>query len=508
MNEKILVVDFGSQYNQVIVKSLRKLNIYSELVSYKEIDSYLTDPSIKGIILSGGPNSVYQEGAYKLADSFFDTQIPILGVCYGMQYLCHVHGCTVEKTAIGEYGKTKITIEQDPFFNLTPDSQNVFMSHEDSVVKVSDEIRVIANSDNHIAAVKHATKNIYGVQFHLEVDHTEFGLQMLKNFCIEVCQVATNFTIESYFEMIKVQIKEQVGQDHVLCALSGGVDSSVLAKLLVEVVPTQVHFFFVDTGLMRHNEGAELFEVFKKSGIEVAFIDGKKAMFDALAGLTDPEDKRKTIGRVFVELFDLAVTDLKKTYNIKYLAQGTLYSDVIESGTLNSHTIKSHHNVGGLPEEMQFELLEPVNLLFKDEVRKLGNILGLPNSIVMRQPFPGPGLGIRVLGEITQEKVDIVRQATQIMDEIMTRRVEVLPWQYFCVLTDSYSVGVKGDKRVYERVIAVRAVTSNDAMTASFSHIDFDVLNEIATQITNKIDKVSRVVYDITSKPPGTIEWE
>ena len=511
--EKIIVLDYGSQYNQLITRRIREFGVFSELMSHRITAEEVKAMNPKGIILSGGPNSVYDEGAFSIDPKIFELGIPVLGICYGMQLITYNLGGKVEPAKNREYGQATLEVTSDDavLFAGTPKEQTVWMSHGDLVTQVPEGFeRVGTSKDCPIAAIQDTNRNFYGIQFHAEVRHSEYGNELLRHFALDVCQCKGDWTMDNFIDMQVAKIREQVGDKKVLLGLSGGVDSSVVGVLLQKAIGDHLTSIFVDHGLLRKDEGEQVMEALGgKFGLNIIKVDARDRFLNKLAGVSDPEKKRKIIGNEFVYVFDDEATKLAGKEGISFLAQGTLYTDVIESGTETAQTIKSHHNVGGLPEDMQFELIEPLNTLFKDEVRELGTQLGMPDSIVWRQPFPGPGLGIRVIGEITEEKLEIVRESDAIRrEEIANAGLDRDIWQYFTVLPGIRSVGVMGDGRTYDYTVGIRAVTSIDGMTADFARIPWDVLQKISVRIVNEVSHVNRIVYDITSKPPATVEWE
>ncbi|BAD63475.1 GMP synthase [glutamine-hydrolyzing] [Shouchella clausii] len=510
-HETIVVLDFGGQYNQLITRRIRDLGVYSELHSHKLTADELKEMNPIGIIFSGGPNSAYVEGSPKCDPAIYDLGIPILGICYGVQLMTHHFGGKVDKASHREYGKALLNVEnQSPLFKGLPIEQTVWMSHGDKIVAPPEGFTVDASNPScPVAAMSDESRNLYGVQFHPEVRHSEFGNDLLKNFAFDICGAKGDWSMENFIEEEIKKIREQVGDRHVLCALSGGVDSSVVAVLIHKAIGDQLTCMFIDHGLLRKGEAESVMETFTQGfNMNVVKIDASERFLTKLKGVTDPEQKRKIIGNEFIYVFDEESAKLKDK-KMDFLAQGTLYTDIIESGTDTAQTIKSHHNVGGLPEDMAFELIEPLNALFKDEVRALGTELGIPDEIVWRQPFPGPGLGIRVLGEITDEKLKIVRESDAILrEEIKKAGLDREIWQYFTALPNMRSVGVMGDTRTYDYTVGIRAVTSIDGMTSDWARIPWDVLEIISTRIVNEVEHVNRIVYDITSKPPSTIEWE
>ncbi|WP_018123060.1 glutamine-hydrolyzing GMP synthase [Wohlfahrtiimonas chitiniclastica] len=508
--ENIVVLDFGSQYNQLIARRIREIGVFSELIAHTTTAEDIKKMAPSGIILSGGPNSVYAEDAFKIDMEIFNLGVPVLGICYGMQLMSDSLGGTVSKADHSEYGKAllKHTQKDALLLNGLPEEHVVWMSHGDLVTKIPEGFEVVATSDDcPIAAIENKDKKWFGVQFHPEVKHSEKGFDLLKNFALNVCGCHGDWKMENFIDQQIKTIRETVGDKKVLLALSGGVDSSVVGVLLHRAIGEQLTCIFVDHGMLRKGEAEEVMNNLSgKFGLNIIKVDAKERFLGKLAGVSDPETKRKIIGNEFIYLFD---EESQKLQDIDFLAQGTLYTDIIESGTATAQTIKSHHNVGGLPEDMKFKLIEPLNTLFKDEVRLLGEELGMPAHLVWRQPFPGPGLAIRILGDITEDKLEIVRDSDFILrEEIAKAGLDRDIWQYFTVLTGLKSVGVMGDGRTYDYTIAIRAITSIDGMTADFARIPWDILQKISVRIVNEVKHVNRIVYDITSKPPATVEWE
>lgn len=508
-NEIIIVLDFGGQYNQLIARRIRDLGVYSELLPYNTSVERIRELNPKGIIFSGGPASVYEENSPLVDPAIYDLNIPIFGICYGMQMMAHQLNGKVERAGKREYGKADVTfIEGSKITEGLTATQTVWMSHSDLVMEPPAGFIVDASTEHApIAAMSNAERDLYAVQFHPEVRHSVQGNEMIHNFLYNVCQCHGNWTMGTFIEDTIADIRKQVGTEKVLCALSGGVDSSVVAILLHKAIGDQLTCMFIDHGLLRKGEAESVMETFVgKFDMKVVKIDARERFLGKLAGVEDPETKRKIIGNEFIYVFD---EESSKFDDFKFLAQGTLYTDIVESGTATAQTIKSHHNVGGLPEDMKFELIEPLSALFKDEVRKVGEECGLPAEIVWRQPFPGPGLAIRVLGEVTEDKLKIVRESDAILrEEIAKAGLDREIWQYFTALPNMKSVGVMGDARTYSYTVGIRAVTSIDGMTADWARIPWDVLEKISVRIVNEVDNVNRIVYDVTSKPPATIEWE
>lgn len=507
----ILVLDFGSQYTQLISKRLRKNGIYSEIVPYNEPLEDIKARSPKGIVLSGGPASVYASNAYMVDKAIFDLRLPILGICYGMQTIAHYLGGSVEASVHQEYGKAKLKIKNgsSKIFNGISDDNIVWMSHSDKVTILPDGFDVIATSENSpYAAIANEDKKIYAFQFHPEVTHSVQGDALLVNFAKDICGCEKTWNMGNFAKEQIKKIQDTVGDAKVLCGVSGGVDSSVVATLLTEAIGEQLVPVFVNNGLLRGNEVEDVQNMFKTRGVPLITIDASDKFLDKLEGVSDPEAKRKIIGETFIEVFD---EEAKKHNGIKFLAQGTLYTDVIESVSVKgpSKTIKSHHNVGGLPKWMTFELIEPLREIFKDEVRVLGLELGLPSKMIGRHPFPGPGLAIRIMGDVNKVDLEILRKADTIMlDVLRATGWYDKTWQAFTVLLNVKSVGVMGDNRTYDNTACVRIVNAIDGMTAIFAHIPHDILEQISRRIINEVDGINRVVYDISSKPPATIEWE
>lgn len=511
--EKILILDFGSQYTQLIARRVREAKVYCEIHPFNMDLEVIRAFSPRGIILSGGPASIYDADAPFADKGIFDLGIPVLGICYGMQFLTHLRGGVVAQSGDREYGNATMTIrdDKDLFHGFEKDDGwTVWMSHGDRIERMPEGFEALASSKNSpVAAMVDASRRFFGVQFHPEVAHTPEGPKILANFLFHICGCAPSWNMASFVRRTVETLRAQLGNERVICGLSGGVDSSVTAVLLHEAIGDNLSCILVDNGLLRKGEARKVVEVFQGYyGIDLHLVDSSKHFLDCLEGVTDPEEKRKIIGREFIHIFEKKAAELG---SVQYLAQGTLYPDVIESISFKgpSATIKSHHNVGGLPDVMNLKLVEPLRELFKDEVREVGIELGLPRELVMRQPFPGPGLAIRILGEITDERLRILREADVIvLDEIRMAGLYEKVWQSFAVLLPIRTVGVMGDERTYEHVIAVRVVDSLDAMTADWSKIPYEVMGRISNRIINSVKGVNRVVYDISSKPPSTIEWE
>ena len=507
----IVILDFGSQYNQLIARRVREMGVYAEVVPFHEDVDKILAKEPKGIILSGGPASVYAEGAPTLDIKLFQKNIPILGLCYGMQLITHLHGGKVARADKQEFGKAELELDDKNhiLYKNIPNKTIVWMSHGDHVTEMAPDFKIIAHTDSSIAAIENSDKNIYAFQYHPEVTQSQHGFDMLKNFVFGIAKAEKNWSMENYIESTVKQIKERVGNKQVILGLSGGVDSSVAAALINKAIGRQLTCIFVDTGLLRKDEAKQVMEVYAKNfDMNIKCINAEERFLTKLAGITDPETKRKIIGKEFVEVFN---EEAKRIEGAKFLAQGTIYPDVIESVSVKgpSVTIKSHHNVGGLPEDLKFELLEPLRELFKDEVRKVGRELGIPDYMVDRHPFPGPGLGIRILGEVTKEKADILREADAIfIEELRKADLYNKVSQAFVVLLPVKSVGVMGDERTYEYTAVLRSANTIDFMTATWSHLPYEFLEKVSNRILNEVKGINRLTYDISSKPPATIEWE
>ncbi len=508
MSQQILILDFGSQYTQLIARRVRELNVYCEIHPYNKVPAITSD--IKGVILSGSPCSVRDAGSPNVDIKQFE-KIPVLGVCYGAQLIAHQSGGEVLPSHMREYGRARLTTvdhHSELLKEISLDSQ-VWMSHADTIASVPESFEVIASTPSvAVAAYKIKNKAVYGIQFHPEVTHTTEGKNLLRNFVVSICGCAQDWTADQFVEATVADLKNKLGNDQVVMALSGGVDSTVAAILVHKAIGKNLHCIFVDNGLLRKNEFEQVLDSYKHMGLNIKGVDAKEKFYSALEGLTEPESKRKAIGKTFIDVFDEESHLLK---DVKWLGQGTIYPDVIESVSVNgpSQTIKSHHNVGGLPEKMKLKIVEPLNTLFKDEVRVVGKTLGIDPTILGRHPFPGPGLGIRILGDITPDKVRILQEVDYIFTSgLREHGLYDKVWQAGSMLLPVQSVGVMGDERTYERVVALRAVTSTDGMTADWAHLPYDFLATVSTDIINKVKGVNRVVYDISSKPPATIEWE
>lgn len=509
MSQQILILDFGSQYTQLIARRVRELNVYCEIHPFNKIPSIT--PDIKGVILSGSPCSVREQNAPEVDFSLFEDKVPVLGVCYGAQLMAHKKGGSVTASAHREYGRAKLTHvdhHNDLLKEISIDSQ-VWMSHADTITSVPDAFEVIASTPSvAVAAFRVKGKEVYGIQFHPEVTHSLQGKELLRNFVVHICGCAQDWTPDQFVESTVADLKTKLGNDKVVMALSGGVDSTVAAILVHKAIGKNLHCIFVDNGLLRKNEFQQVLDSYQHMGLNITGVDAKDKFYTALSGLTEPESKRKAIGKTFIDVFD---EESHRITDVKWLGQGTIYPDVIESVSVKgpSVTIKSHHNVGGLPAKMKLKIVEPLNTLFKDEVRLVGKTLGIDPTILGRHPFPGPGLGIRILGDITADKVKILQDVDDIfIGALRSHGLYNEVWQAGAMLLPVQSVGVMGDERTYERVVALRAVTSVDGMTADWAHLPYEFLAQVSNDIINKVKGVNRVVYDISSKPPATIEWE
>ncbi len=509
MHQTILILDFGSQYTQLIARRVRELNVYCEIHPFNKIPEITND--IKGVILSGSPFSVRDKNAPYPDLSSIKGKLPLLAVCYGAQFLSHANGGEVSPSTIREYGRANLSFikHEDELMKGMSNGSQVWMSHGDTILSVPKDFEIIASTSNvKYGGFKIQNEATYGIQFHPEVYHSSEGMILLKNFVVYICKCQQSWTPDSFVEATIKDLRQKLGNDKVVLGLSGGVDSSVAAILLHKAIGKNLHCIFVDNGLLRKNEFKNVLLSYNDMGLNVKGVDAKQLFYDALKGLSEPEAKRKAIGKTFIEVFDV---EAHKIENVKWLAQGTIYPDVIESVSVNgpSATIKSHHNVGGLPDYMKLKIVEPLNTLFKDEVRRVGRSLGLKDELLMRHPFPGPGLGIRILGDITPEKVNILQEVDYIyIEELKKHDLYTKVWQAGAILLPVQSVGVMGDERTYENVVALRAVSSTDGMTADWSHLPYEFLAKVSNEIINRVKGVNRVVYDISSKPPATIEWE
>jgi GMP synthase (glutamine-hydrolysing) len=506
MQEKIIILDFGSQTTQLIGRRVRELNIYCEIVPYNKFPA--DDPEVIGVILSGSPFSVYDEKAFKTDLDAICDRYPVLGICYGAQLLSYSNGGKVEGAPSREYGRALLAkVEQDPLLAEIEPGAQVWMSHGDTITALPKDFKIIASTDDvPCAAFRAEGRKIWGVQFHPEVFHSTCGMQLLRNFTVGICGASQSWTAESFIDTTVAALRQQIGDDKVVLGLSGGVDSSVAAVLLNRAIGKQLTCIFVDHGMLRKNEFAEVMRDYECLGLNVIGVDASEKFFSELAGVTEPERKRKIIGKGFIDVFD---QEARKIKDVKWLGQGTIYPDCIESLSITGTVIKSHHNVGGLPEKMNLKLCEPLRLLFKDEVRAVGRSLGMPEHLITRHPFPGPGLAVRILGDITREKVSILQEADRIfIDGLRSHGLYDKVWQAGVILLPVQSVGVMGDERTYERAVALRAVTSTDAMTADWAHLPYEFMAEVSNEIINKVRGINRVCYDISSKPPATIEWE